>query len=110
VGGIVGAARALRDNELFVRIVELDPELILPYLFSRRGRSQDLILALTLEAVEAGQADGSIRAGDPATMARAVLLAVHGFVLSAHTMADDGVRVGDLDDELTTLLTRSLSG
>ena len=56
--GIVGTVRTLRDNELFVRIVELDPELILPYLFSRRGRSQDLILALTVEAIEAGQADG----------------------------------------------------
>jgi len=109
VDGIVGAAQMLRDNELFVRIVELDPELILPYLFSRRGRSQDLILALTVEAIEAGQTDGSIRAGDPKTMARAVLLAVHGFVLSAHTMADDGVRADDLDGELTTLLTRSLS-
>ena len=42
-------------------------------------------------------------------MARAVLLAVHGFVLSAHTMADDGVRESALDDELTTLLTRSLA-
>ncbi|MBJ7357193.1 TetR/AcrR family transcriptional regulator [Nocardioides sp.] len=109
VEGIVGTARALRDNELFVRIVELDPELILPYLFSRRGRSQDLILALTLDAVEAGQADGSIRAGDPRTMARAVLLAVHGFVLSAHTMADEGVHEDALDDELATLLTRSLA-
>jgi AcrR family transcriptional regulator len=109
VEGIVGTTRMLRDNELFVRIVELDPELILPYLFSRRGRSQDLILALTLEAIEAGQADGSIRAGDPRTMARAVLLAVHGFVLSAHTMADEGVHEDDLDDELTTLLTRSLA-
>src|SRR5690606_23968878 len=107
--GVVGTVRTLRDNELFVRIVELDPELILPYLFSRRGRSQDLILALTTEAIEAGQSDGSVRAGDPRTMARAVLLAVHGFVLSAHTMADDGVRVDALDDELTTLLTRSLA-
>src|SRR5690349_13584366 len=34
--GIVGTVRQLRQNELFVRIVELDPELILPYLFSRR--------------------------------------------------------------------------
>jgi AcrR family transcriptional regulator len=109
VGGIVGTTRALRENELFVRIVELDPELILPYLFSRRGRSQDLILALTLEEVEAGQAEGSIRAGDPRTMARAVLLAVHGFVLSVHTMADGGVHEDDLDAELTTLLTRSLA-
>ena len=99
----------LRDNELFVRIVELDPELILPYLFSRRGRSQDLILALTVEAIEAGQADGSVRDGHPATMARAVLLAVQGFVLSVHTMADDGVAEDELDAELTTLLTRSLA-
>ena len=109
VEGITGTVRALRRNELFVRIVELDPELILPYLFSRRGRSQDLILAITVEAIEAGQADGSVRDGDPATMARAVLLAVHGFVLSAHTMADGGVREDDLDAELAVLLTRSLS-
>ena len=41
VGDIVGTVQRLRENELFVRIVDLDPELILPYLFSRRGRSQD---------------------------------------------------------------------
>src|SRR5687768_2191878 len=58
VAGIVGTVRELRDNELFVRIVELDPELILPYLFSRRGRSQDLILAITEDAVRAGQHEG----------------------------------------------------
>src|SRR3954471_13798390 len=33
VEGITGTVQALRRNELFVRIVELDPELILPYLF-----------------------------------------------------------------------------
>src|ERR1043165_3077346 len=33
-GTIVGTVGQLRRNELFVRIVELDPELILPYLFS----------------------------------------------------------------------------
>lgn len=109
VEGITGTVRALRRNELFVRIVELDPELILPYLFSRRGRSQDLILGITVEALEAGQSDGSVRDGDPATMARAVLLAVHGFVLSAHTMADGGVAEDDLDAELALLLTRSLA-
>src|SRR3954463_2780313 len=43
---IGGHVRPLRRNELFVRTVELDPELILPYLFSRRGRSQELILDL----------------------------------------------------------------
>ena len=108
VGGIVGTVRGLRDNELFVRIIELDAELILPYLLSRRGRSQDLILALTEEAVAAGQAAGEIRAGHPTAIARALVLAVHGFVISAHTMVDDDVTEAALDEELATLLTRML--
>ncbi len=108
VGGVVGTVRSLRANELFVRIIELDPELILPYLLSRRGRSQDLILALTETAIADGQAAGEVRAGPPTTIARALLLAAHGFVLSAHTMVDDAVSEAELDDELATLLTRML--
>src|SRR3954469_22380838 len=76
--GIVGTVRQLRRNELFVRIVELDPELILPYLFSRRGRSQELILGLTTQAIADGQAAGEIREGNPVAIARALLLAAHG--------------------------------
>ena len=41
-------------------------------------------------------------------MARALLLAAHGFVLSAHTMVDDKVTEAELDDELATLLNRML--
>ncbi|WP_244930577.1 TetR/AcrR family transcriptional regulator [Nocardioides sp. W7] len=108
VAGVVGTVRALRENELFVRIVELDPELILPYLLSRRGRSQDLILDITTEAVRAAQAAGEVRAGNPVALARGVLLAAHGFVLSAHTMVDDRVSEAELDAELTTLITRAL--
>ena len=59
--GLVATVRALRDNELFVRIVELDPELLLPYLLARRGRSQEAIAAVLAEVVAAGQADGSVR-------------------------------------------------
>jgi AcrR family transcriptional regulator len=106
--GIVGTARQLRKNELFVRIVELDPELILPYLFSRRGRSQELILALTSEAVAEGQRAGEIRGGNPVAIARGLLLAAHGFVLSVHTMVDDAATEEELDDELATLITRTL--
>jgi hypothetical protein len=98
----------LRQNELFVRIVELDPELILPYLFSRRGRSQDLILAITAEAIADGQKAKEIRKGNPVAIARGLLLAAHGFVLSVHTMVDDEASEAELDDELTTLLTRTL--
>ncbi|WP_028643827.1 TetR/AcrR family transcriptional regulator [Nocardioides sp. URHA0020] len=108
VGDILGTVRRLRDNELFVRIVDLDPELILPYLFSRRGRSQEAILELTVAALREAQAAGEVRAGNPELMARAMLLAAHGFVLSAHTMVDDDVSLEDLDSELHRALTRGL--
>jgi AcrR family transcriptional regulator len=108
VAGIAGTVRMLRQNELFVRIVDLDPELILPYLFSRRGRSQDLILAITAEAIAEGQQAREIRKGNPVAIARGLLLATHGFVLSVHTMVDDEATEAELDDELTTLLTRTL--
>ena len=108
VGDIVGTVQRLRENELFVRIVDLDPELILPYLFSRRGRSQDGILELTVAALREAQAEGAARAGNPVAMARAMLLAAHGFVLSAHTMVDDEVSLEELDAELVLALTRGL--
>jgi hypothetical protein len=108
VGDIVGTVQRLRENELFVRIVDLDPELILPYLFSRRGRSQDGILELTVAALRGAQAEGAARAGNPVAMARAMLLAAHGFVLSAHTMVDDEVSLEELDAELVLALTRGL--
>lgn len=108
VGDVLGTVRRLRENELFLRIVELDPELLLPYLLSRRGRSQDAILSLTVKAIEDGQAEGAVRAGNPVAMARAIVLAAHGHVLSAHTMVDDDVSADELDAELALALTRSL--
>lgn len=108
VGDIVSTVQRLRENELFVRIVDLDPELILPYLFSRRGRSQDGILELTVAALRDAQEAGTARAGNPVAMARAMLLAAHGFVLSAHTMVDDDVSAEELDAELRLALTRSI--
>jgi AcrR family transcriptional regulator len=104
VAEVVGTTRALRDNELFVRIVGLDPELLLPYLLTRRGRSQESIAAHTAGRLREGQDDGSVRTGDPVAIARALLLAAHGFVLSAHTMVDDEVGEDDLDRELEHLV------
>lgn len=109
VDDVLGTIAALRENELFVRIVELDPELVLPYLLSRRGRSQQLIIDLLGARLREAQAAGSVRDGDPVAMARGMVLAVHGFVLSAHTMVDGEVSSDALDEELRTLLTRGLS-
>jgi AcrR family transcriptional regulator len=108
VAEVVATCRALRDNELFVRIVELDPELLLPYLLNRRGRSQQAILDLVSAQLRQGQAIGQVRDGDPDVVARALLLATHGFVLSSHTMVDEQASEEDLDAELWQLLTRAI--
>lgn len=106
---VVATVGALRANELFTRIVELDPELILPYLLARRGRSQQLILDVLVAAITDGHAAGTVRPGAPVAMARGLVLAVHGFVLSAHTMVDDEATMADLDAELRTHLIRSVA-
>ncbi len=118
VGGVVATVRALRANELFLKIVEVDPELLLPYLLDRRGRTQDGILALVEAAVVEGQSEGSVRAGDPVLLARSVMLVCHGFALSAQTMTggagdtegagSDGPGEADLEDQLRTLVDRYL--
>jgi len=107
--GLVATVRALRENELFLRIVELDPELLLPYLLARRGRSQEAIAALLAARIREGQAAGTVRAGHADTLARALLLATHGFVVSAQTMVDDTVTEADLDDELRHLVRQALA-
>jgi AcrR family transcriptional regulator len=116
--GVVATVRALRENELVRRIVDVDPEVLLPYLLDRRGRSQQYVADATAALVEEGQRDGSVRAGDPTTLARALVLAAHGFVLSAHTMVDEPARgphagrdadVSHLDAELAHLVDRFLA-
>lgn len=109
VAEVVGTVHALRENELFVRIVELDPHLLLPYLLDRRGRSQQAIIELTAGRLREGQADGSVRDGDPGAIARSLLLAMHGFVLSAHTMVDDEVDEEALDAELGHLVRSAVT-
>ena len=107
--GVARTVAALRSNDLLRKIVEVDPELLLPYLLQRRGRSQDNILALLVPLVEAGQRDGSVREGDPTVLARSMVLAAHGFTLSAETMADDERPVAAYDEQLRLLLERFLA-
>ncbi|MGZ4493322.1 MAG: TetR/AcrR family transcriptional regulator [Nocardioides sp.] len=109
VAAVAGTVASLRGNELFRKIVDVDPELLLPYLLDRRGRTQDAILGLLVDAVRAGQADGSVRNGDAVLLARSVLLAAHGFALSAGTMTGPGVGDAALQDELRALTDRYLA-
>ena len=105
---VVSVSRVVRANDLFRKILDVDPEQVLPYLLQRAGRSQEAILGLLVPAIEAGQAAGSVRAASPRVLARTLLLAAHGLTLSAHTMTTDGITEDDLDAELRTVLLKGL--
>ena len=112
VDGVVTAVRALRDNDLLARITDVDPELLLPYLLDRRGRSQDLVIELLAREIREAQEAGAVRRGSADLLARSVVLAAHGFTLSAHTMLDGEQRRGGdvrrFDQELATIVERYL--
>jgi AcrR family transcriptional regulator len=104
VAAVGGTVRAVRTNPLFARIIELDPERLLPYLLERPGRSQSLVLKAVVDQIRAGQAAGEIRAGNPQLLARSVVLACHGFALSATTMTRPGVSVALLEEQLAAVV------
>jgi AcrR family transcriptional regulator len=101
--GMSTGTAALRAHPMFRRILELDPEILLPYLIDRRGTSLDRMLDALVEMLVEGQRDGSVRDGDPALLARGAMLAAQGFALSARTMTDE-VSQEQLDAELRRLV------
>lgn len=107
VTAAVAVVRALRDHPLWRKIVEVDPELLLPYLLRRRGSSHEAMLSLVESALIRGQALGTVRSGDPARLAGAIMLTAQSFLLSGPAMLTPLTR-DDLDAELTTLLERYL--
>ena len=90
VGMIAEVVRQLPRDELFQRVIDVDPELLLPYLMDRIGSTQQLALGHTRRLLREGQADGSIRNGSADVMATTLLLAVTPFVVSARLLGDIG--------------------
>jgi len=79
---VAGVDRLTRDP-LFLRIVDVDPELLLPYLTTRRGAFQRAVVGVMEARIADGVAEGSVAAGDPAAVARAIELALRGFAFQA---------------------------
>jgi AcrR family transcriptional regulator len=77
----------LLSHPLMLRLLELEPETLLPYMTERIGRFQQLARDATCEAIVAGQRDGSVRAGDPVAMAAACEMAARGLVLAARSLS-----------------------
>jgi len=98
VTAAVAGVDRLTRHPLFLRIVDVDPELLLPYITTRRGAFQ----RAAVEAFEArlvdGVGEGSIAVGDPAAAARAIELALRGFAFQTLAPGAAGERVAELGE------------
>ncbi|MFF8844120.1 TetR/AcrR family transcriptional regulator [Streptomyces sp. NPDC015127] len=112
VDGLVAGVTAFRAHPLFHKILDVDPELLLPYVIDRRGASQDALLGLITQALDEGHEDGSVRRVHTGRQARSLLLVVQSFTLSLRTMteeADPELSDTAFLDELRTVLERTLT-
>ncbi|MFJ3233901.1 TetR/AcrR family transcriptional regulator [Streptomyces sp. NPDC086787] len=89
VEGLVHGVEAFRAHPLFRKILDVDPELLLPYVLDRRGASQEALLELLASGLREGHADGSVRVDHPQRQSRSILLIVQSFTLSLRTMTDE---------------------
>ncbi|MFI9615800.1 TetR/AcrR family transcriptional regulator [Streptomyces sp. NPDC052023] len=112
VDGLVAGVKAFRAHPLFQKIVDVDPELLLPYMLDRRGASQEALLELLADALRKGHADGSVRQAPAERQARTVLLILQSFALSLRTMTDEDdadLTTAAFLAELRTVLERTLT-
>src|SRR3954464_4863444 len=86
VTAIVEVVRELPDSPLFRRVLDVDPELLLPYLTDRVGATQRLAVDYIRRMLVDGVADGSVRRGDLDVLAVTLVMAAVPFVVSARLL------------------------
>lgn len=108
VASAVEGVDRLTRHPLFLRIVDVDPELLLPYITTRRGAFQRAVVdAMEARLVE-GVADGSVAVDDAAAAARTIELALRGFAFQTLAPGVAKEREQELD-ELRRMLDRYLA-
>ena len=103
----VHGAELLASHPLFVRLLDVDPELLLPYVTERVGAFQKLVIDGLAARLAEAMDEGSVRRGDPRRLAAAMELAMRGYVLSAHADAPEEERAHR--EDLRTMLDAFLA-
>jgi AcrR family transcriptional regulator len=85
VAGVV----ALDADPLMRTVLDLDAELLLPYIVQRLGGTQRFAEQAITGLLAEGQQDGSIRPGRDGAQARALLLLVQSYVFSLRAATSD---------------------
>ncbi|WP_020670056.1 TetR/AcrR family transcriptional regulator [Amycolatopsis nigrescens] len=99
VDSAVAAIRALAADPLMRTVLDVDAELVLPYVVQRLGATQRFAEQVIEALLAQGRADGSIREGEPKAQARSLLLVVQSFAFSlrpATTDVDEELLLGEL--------------
>ncbi len=99
--------RALSTDPLFRTLLDVDPELVLPYIVERLGATQKFAEQALHALLEAGHQDGSIRRAPVAVQSRSVLLVVQSFAFSLRPATVDVDEVA-LMAEFTHVLDAAL--
>jgi AcrR family transcriptional regulator len=89
----VRTVEEVTHHPLYRRVLDLDPELLLPLVVDRFGSTQRAAIDLIAAQVKEGQHDGSIRLVDPRLAATCLQLTAQSFVFSARVV--DGQPVGN---------------
>jgi AcrR family transcriptional regulator len=79
----VTAVRRIVADPVVRRVLEVDPELLVPYIIERLGQSQRIAMRVFARLLDEGRADGSIRQVDDNVVAYCLQLVVGSFVLAA---------------------------
>ncbi|MEV0070032.1 MULTISPECIES: TetR/AcrR family transcriptional regulator [unclassified Amycolatopsis] len=80
---------ALAADPLFRTLLDVDPELVLPYIVERLGATQIFAEQVLRQLLEAGHRDGSVRQAEVTAQARSILLVVQSFAFSLRPATAD---------------------
>lgn len=108
VAAAVKGVDRLTRHPLFLRIVDVDPELLLPYLTTRRGAFQRAAVEVFAARLADGAAEGSVAVADPQAAARTIELALRGFAFQTLAPGAREEREQELA-ELSRMLDRYLA-
>jgi len=84
VEACVRTVERLREHALYRRLLDVDPEMLLPFVFDRFGSSQQIARDLVADMLAA--ADTSVRDLDVESAATAILLTCQSFVFGARVI------------------------
>jgi len=100
---VVAVAARLRDDDLITAVLHSAPEMAMVYIAERLGTSQQILIDALAADLQAAQADGSVRAGNPRQLAAMVLLIVQSTIQSGQ-IVESILPPGTLAEELAHTL------